>query len=289
MKISVVIPVFNGEKWVAQCVENMLAQSHKDLEVIVVDDGSTDRSAEIAARYPVTLLRQPNSGVSAARNRGLAEATGDYIHFMDVDDSINLDYYAHMAAAVECTGAELAYGGWIHEALPGLTHLYTERWLVSVAEDKFGITNILMQGGASRFIVSRALLERIGLRFDESHSHGEDTLFSIQALHEAGSVVTVPGAEYCYKFRSTSAMRNRDARARRARKKSRSRAKAARMELMREYGLGAISGVRVVERVRYKVLGIPVLEKRIYNVGKARWFLFGLRILQVKQLGQSLV
>ena len=286
MKISVVIPVCNGEKWVAQCIENMLGQSHKDLEIIVIDDGSTDGTAAIAARYPVTLLRQESSGVSTARNRGIEAATGDYIHFMDVDDRINLDYYARMAETVALTGAEMAYGGWIHEALPGLSYLYSERWSMSVPEDKFDFTNILMQGSACRYIISRSLLERTGLRFEAGRSYGEDLLFSIQALYEADRIVTVPGAVYCYKFRSGSAMRSRDAGVKAERKRSRASANAARNELMRKYGLEHLAGMRAVQKVQYKLLGIPVLEKRIYNVGKTRWFLFGLYVAQVKQIGQ---
>ena len=74
--VSVVIPVFNGERFLAEALESVLAQTHEPVETIIVDDGSTDGSAEIARSYPVTYLHQENSGVAAARNRGLAVGRG---------------------------------------------------------------------------------------------------------------------------------------------------------------------------------------------------------------------
>ena len=84
--VSVVIPLHNGERFVAQAIESALAQTWPRTEVIVVDDGSTDGSPEIARGYPVRLVRQENLGAGAARNRGFAEAGGDLITFLDQDD-----------------------------------------------------------------------------------------------------------------------------------------------------------------------------------------------------------
>jgi glycosyltransferase involved in cell wall biosynthesis len=87
-RFSVIIPAYNGAATIRRALESVLAQTHPPEEVIVVDDGSTDASAEIVAGFggPIRLLRQQNRGVSAARNRGAAEATGDWLTFLDVDD-----------------------------------------------------------------------------------------------------------------------------------------------------------------------------------------------------------
>ena len=87
--ISVVIPLYNKEKSIAQTLECVLNQTYKDFEVIVVDDGSKDNSAAIVAQFTDTrihLIRQENGGVSAARNRGIEEAQGKYVAFLDADD-----------------------------------------------------------------------------------------------------------------------------------------------------------------------------------------------------------
>jgi glycosyltransferase involved in cell wall biosynthesis len=86
--ISVVIPAYNGEAFLEQAIQSAVEQTWPRTEVVVVDDGSTDRSAEIAASYPVELVRQENRGVAAARNRGLEEARGDLLSFLDQDDML---------------------------------------------------------------------------------------------------------------------------------------------------------------------------------------------------------
>jgi glycosyltransferase involved in cell wall biosynthesis len=84
--VSVTIPVYNGERFLARALESVLGQDYAALDVTVVDDGSTDGSAAIAARYPVRCLRRDNGGVAAARNTGIQVARGDLLAFLDQDD-----------------------------------------------------------------------------------------------------------------------------------------------------------------------------------------------------------
>jgi glycosyltransferase involved in cell wall biosynthesis len=87
--VSVVIPCFNQAHYLGEAIESVLAQTHPRLELVVVDDGSRDNSSEVAARYPgVRRVRQPNRGVAAARNHGLAESGGEYVVFLDADDRL---------------------------------------------------------------------------------------------------------------------------------------------------------------------------------------------------------
>ena len=86
--VSVIIPLYNAEAFLAQAIESVLGQTHPPQQVLVIDDGSTDQSAQIAQRYgaAVELVQQPNAGCAHARNRGVALATGDYLAFLDADD-----------------------------------------------------------------------------------------------------------------------------------------------------------------------------------------------------------
>lgn len=88
MKISVIIPSYNQQEYLADSIESVLTQTVKPHEIIVVDDGSTDSSLEIARKYPVTVIQQVNKGLSSARNTGIMNATGDYCFFLDADDII---------------------------------------------------------------------------------------------------------------------------------------------------------------------------------------------------------
>lgn len=97
--ISVIIPVYNREQYLAEAIESVFAQTYPAIELIVVDDGSVDRSAEVAQRYPLIYHFQPNGGMSAARNAGVALATGTFLAFLDSDDIWVADKLSKQMAA----------------------------------------------------------------------------------------------------------------------------------------------------------------------------------------------
>ena len=106
MRLSFIVPVYRTERFLPRCVESILAQTEPELELILVDDGSPDRCPEIcdgfAARDPrVRVIHQPNSGVVAARNQGIAAARGDYICFVDSDDSVTPDLASALFSALD--------------------------------------------------------------------------------------------------------------------------------------------------------------------------------------------
>ena len=112
MKLSIIIPVYNVADWLPETVDSVLAQSFRDFELILVDDGATDGSGEICDSYAardarVRVIHQKNAGVSAARNTGVAAAKGDYIGFTDSDDIIEKDMYAVMMSLAEKHNADV--------------------------------------------------------------------------------------------------------------------------------------------------------------------------------------
>src|SRR5690242_16565836 len=104
-RISFVLPAYNQGRVVGQAIDSALAQTHPDVEVVVVDDGSTDETGEVLARYQrqpnVKALRQPNAGLPVTRNRGLAAATGDHICFLDADDVLAPAYGEALTRALD--------------------------------------------------------------------------------------------------------------------------------------------------------------------------------------------
>ncbi len=120
--VSVVMPCFNAARHLCASVTSALAQSFADFELIVVDDGSTDDTPAILASVDDPRVRvhtQPNRGVCAARNAGLALARGQFVAFLDADDTWDADCLRELHAALELSGATLAYCGWQNVGLPG--------------------------------------------------------------------------------------------------------------------------------------------------------------------------
>lgn len=112
-EISIIVPVYNVEKYLNECMESLFAQTFTDFEVILVDDGSPDRcpalcDAAAARDSRVRVIHKPNGGVSTARNAGLAAARGSWISFVDPDDFVDKTYLEKMYRAVKQTGAEIA-------------------------------------------------------------------------------------------------------------------------------------------------------------------------------------
>jgi len=108
-RISIVVASYNYGRFLGEAIESALAQTLPPIEVIVVDDGSTDDSREIAKRYPVKLIEQANAGVSVARNRGARDAKGDYIVFLDADDVLEPEYLARCWDALRTAPPDVAY------------------------------------------------------------------------------------------------------------------------------------------------------------------------------------
>ena len=90
-KFSIIVPVYNVEKYIGKCLDSIMNQTFKDYEVIVVNDGTKDKSMDIVKKYDVKVINQENSGLSAARNTGVSKATGEYLLFIDSDDYIEKD------------------------------------------------------------------------------------------------------------------------------------------------------------------------------------------------------
>lgn len=111
--ISVIVPVFNTEEYLNRCLDSIINSTYKELEIICVDDGSTDCSAEILEQYAsidnrITIIHQDNQGVSVARNKGLESAVGEYVCFIDSDDWIHEQFFTYLHRAITENVADIA-------------------------------------------------------------------------------------------------------------------------------------------------------------------------------------
>lgn len=138
--ISVVIPAYNASRYLAECLDSIIRQTLNDWEIILVDDGSTDNTKAIGERYRalhqhrMRLLATPNKGVAAARNAGIAAATGKYIAFCDADDAYLPDAFARMARVLERNSqCDIAVGGFINSATPPARYTSAAKWTIEDA------------------------------------------------------------------------------------------------------------------------------------------------------------
>ena len=182
---SVVIPVFNGERYLAEAIGSVLEQTYEPVEVIVVDDGSTDGSAEIARSFDgVEVIVQPNAGPAQARNRGIAAARGEFLAFVDADDTVPPDklelQVAHLRAHPE-VGCVLGRQRIVLE--PGVE---LPLWAYLSPEMARKHPDIAEHGQVPHMsmVVRSSLFEQVGV-FDASYVHGEDADWLMRARERA--------------------------------------------------------------------------------------------------------
>ena len=131
--ISFIVPVYNAEQYLKACIESLLHQTEQDIELVLVDDGSTDNSLNVIASFQdprIKLFQQAHAGQSAARNLGLQHAQGEFIAFVDADDTIAPDWCEQHLAAIE--GVDYVQSGYTREnkhQSPITNHQFTSPWM----------------------------------------------------------------------------------------------------------------------------------------------------------------
>ncbi|GAA2903947.1 hypothetical protein GCM10010517_69960 [Streptosporangium fragile] len=180
--VSVIVPAHNSEKTLRACLESVLAQTYRDLEVIVVDDAGTDRSREIAGGFPCTLVRHPrNRGVSAARNTGVASSRGEILFFLDSDVGLAPDAVGNAVRLLrEDPGCGCVYGVYAKEPLvdDGPVETYRTLHLHHALTRGAGLTATAVFALAA---VPRAVFDDVG-PFDENLRSAEDDEYSERLL-----------------------------------------------------------------------------------------------------------
>ena len=207
-EVSVVVPVYNVENYLEECLDSILGQSFKDIEIICVNDGSTDGSTDILSRFKkrdqrIKVIEKPNGGLSSARNKGIEEASGAYVLFVDSDDmlerhAIETVYKVFCAETVDivtfganCFPAEFSYP-WLEECLNPRNATY-----------KTFNTDILFRENSRPYVwrsaFKRSFLYEFDLRFREDVKFGEDQVFHFMTYPRARGVRLLSDKLYRYR------------------------------------------------------------------------------------------
>lgn len=209
--VSIVVPIYNVELYIQKCITSLISQQHSAIEIILVDDGSSDNSGLIADEFAqkdkrITVIHQKNSGVSAARNAGILASNGEYVMFVDGDDWVDstyVSYFLELLIHSKCdVGVNTNYyraDGGICKSCAGV--FPAEKGLVDIYSGKLDVA-------VWNKIYKRKLLIDNNIKFDNDIWYGEGMLFNVEVFQYVDTIVIGDKAVYHQVFNLKSAMRN---------------------------------------------------------------------------------
>lgn len=208
--ISIIIPVYNVTQYLNECIKSVVNQSYKDFECILIDDGSSDGSEIICDQWAqqdnrIRVIHQPNQGVSKARNKGIAEAQGEYITFIDSDDWIDSNYLNTLLQPIEEYNVDLVVCGLQQHYSNGTFKNYSYKTGIIHIEqqDTNAFTDInkkfLLFGPVIK-LYKRTIIQTHNIHFPPEYTYGEDLLFNYNYLEYVKAVYIVDQCLYHYRI-----------------------------------------------------------------------------------------
>jgi len=241
-KVSVVIPIYNAERYLSRCLDSVCCQSLKELEIICINDGSPDNCDKILAKYAArddrfVVINKKNAGVSAARNDGIRCAHGKYIHFLDADDFIDSDYYKKMYDAADADSLDMVCSGFVTNTKYARDLKYSHNFIARDLRTKLRKTYVFTDGYVWRYLFNRQFIKKHKLSFDVNMISQEDAIFVLNAIVVANGISFVGGTHYHYMFNDMSALHARDAAHHKKIKAQYKIGKKYRRDFARKYGV----------------------------------------------------
>jgi glycosyltransferase involved in cell wall biosynthesis len=223
-KITVIVPVYNVEKYLSRCIESIINQSYQYLEIILVNDGSTDSSLAICEKYKILdsriiIISQNNKGLACARNSGLKIATGDYVGFIDSDDRIDLNMVSSFVCIIKKMSPDIILSNILHYETGNTKYKIVRNEIpYNIELRKKEIEQYLLKpfyGGEMGIIpscctkvYSTSFLKKNNLLFDESLKRAEDYWFNFFVFKNASNAYVIDKAFYHYYSNEGSMIRS---------------------------------------------------------------------------------
>lgn len=287
--ISVIIPVYNSADLLTRCLNYLINQTYNKLEIIIIDDGSTDNTPGVCRDFAkrdarIKFLRQKNSGPANARNNGLGKATGEYVHFHDADDFVEQDYYEKMVAALNQSHADIICGE--VEEIGYFFPKFDRVHICTTLEEKLSIPRTYMFNVVWRYLYRRDFLVQHNLQYPKNMFVGEDTMFMMYATYYANTIATAPGAVY-------HCISNPDSLGKNYKQIMNGRVNGAITDSNKYADFIKKTGITdITERLRRGVLDrserleffhIPIFAKKFYTNGTIKYCFLNLPIVTKKQ------
>lgn len=215
--ISIIVPVFNAEKYIVECLNSIICQSYKNLEILLIDDGSTDNSGSICDEFAkkdnrIKVIHKENGGVSSARNIGLKLAQGTYVSFVDSDDCVDKEYIAALYEKIVKTNSDISFCGYsklINKKLFEVKELLPEYINVDIQDKafveffcRFFSFREYIFGSCCRILFKKELAN--GVCFDLNIKASEDLLFLVNIMLKSKTITSVSQQLYFYRQTSVS-------------------------------------------------------------------------------------
>ena len=217
--VSIIIPIYNVEKYIKQCLESCINQTYKNFEVIIIDDKSTDQTLSItknilsSSRINYTIIeKNKRKGVSNSRNLGIKASKGKYIYFLDSDDIIKNNAIEELVTLAECNNYMVVYGKYSRKLsdIESLENFRTSYKLYNISYDDLGA--LVWAGVIWGGIINSEIIKKNNLYFDESLEYGEDTVFKIDLLCYIDKLVVIDEILYYWRIVKKSLSDNTDIR-----------------------------------------------------------------------------
>lgn len=209
--VSIIVPIYNVEDYIRECIDSILVQTYPDFELILVDDGSPDDCGRICDEYAerdrrIIVIHKKNGGLTSARNAGLSKASGEWIMHVDGDDWVEPDMLESLIEAARVTGADLVFGDFLSDR-PSEAYKKLPTWSSDKRESMsnyMAYTMTTIWGS----IANRSLYIDNSLKSPENISYCEDFHLIVRLCHFAKKIVNVHRPFYHYRYRPTSIMSN---------------------------------------------------------------------------------
>ena len=204
-KVSIIVPVYNVEKYLKRCIQSILSQTFNDLELILINDGSSDKSGKICDKYSkkdnrIKVIHKENGGVSTARNLGLDNARGDYVMFVDSDDWLQKEAVKKLVDKIENCNADFCCGSFLNiGAINSTAHLITnfDKTNKTDAGAFYSFISEMFLGVCAK-LFKRSIIKQNKIRFQKNITYLEDTIYLYRYLQNCDSVCSVSDIVYFY-------------------------------------------------------------------------------------------
>ena len=286
-KISIIIPVYNAELYLYHCLTSIINQSLQELEIVCVNDGSTDNFLNILNEFAkndsrIKIINQENKGASVARNNALKFAHGEFIGFVDADDTIEKDFYECLYNNAIKYGAEIACGeirrpdSKRNKDVKNL--IYRKIKTADKTEQKYKLCRIPERCFVVNKIYKREALIKSGIEFPAGYTY-EDIFWSHRVIHQLGKLVVVPKAVYNYywnysdipKYRGNNVKCNNFADA---------LAQSIEYAFKNKIRIRNYKFYTPLKRIRINILGIRFFDLRIWNSVKV-FYVLGIEVCRI--------